>query len=149
MPAVTEPDSPRTCLECGGPLGAGRSDRKFCNDVCRTAFNNKRRAGSLTDSPADDEADSEQRSIDRDAAAVQRVQQILLSNRAILCNVYELYERRVSYIDFMGHGINIKYFTSEYKDDDGYRYRMCFDYGYRLDGEVVYLIYNGGELHFN
>ncbi len=31
----------RKCLECGEPLH-GRSDQKFCNDLCRNAYNNKK-----------------------------------------------------------------------------------------------------------
>jgi len=30
----------RYCLECGEPL-IGRSDKKFCDDQCRNAYNNK------------------------------------------------------------------------------------------------------------
>jgi len=31
----------RFCLECGEPL-AGRSDKKFCSDYCRNAYNNRK-----------------------------------------------------------------------------------------------------------
>ena len=31
------------CLQCDKPLLAGRSDKKFCNDYCRQAYNNKRK----------------------------------------------------------------------------------------------------------
>jgi hypothetical protein len=30
----------RFCLDCQEPL-IGRSDKKFCNDACRSNFNNK------------------------------------------------------------------------------------------------------------
>lgn len=30
----------KTCLECGEKI-IGRSDKKFCNDACRNAYNNK------------------------------------------------------------------------------------------------------------
>ncbi|MEN8188126.1 MAG: hypothetical protein ABFR05_13450 [Bacteroidota bacterium] len=30
----------KNCLECGEPI-IGRSDKKFCNDYCRNAYNNK------------------------------------------------------------------------------------------------------------
>ncbi len=33
-------DIQRHCTECGQRL-AGRSDKKFCNDQCRTAWHNK------------------------------------------------------------------------------------------------------------
>ncbi|WP_435135313.1 hypothetical protein [Formosa sp. A9] len=30
----------KTCLECGEKI-TGRTDKKFCNDYCRNAYNNK------------------------------------------------------------------------------------------------------------
>jgi hypothetical protein len=30
----------KLCLECRKPLGAGRADRRFCNDACKTKFHN-------------------------------------------------------------------------------------------------------------
>ena len=35
----------RRCLECGEPL-RGRADQKYCNDLCRNAYNNKKLSGS-------------------------------------------------------------------------------------------------------
>lgn len=139
-------------MECGKALGAGRSDRKFCDDVCRTAYNNTRRANSPAEPKLPDETGPEQLRAGQDMQKIKRVQDILLDNRIKLYNMFNLYESRLSLNDFYGFCINLKYFTSEYKDA---RYghlmifRMCFDYGYHIDGEQVYLIYAGGELHFN
>lgn len=35
----------RTCLDCGEPL-RGRADQKFCNDLCRNSYNNKKLGSS-------------------------------------------------------------------------------------------------------
>lgn len=35
----------KQCLECGNAL-MGRTDKKFCNDYCRNAYNNKRNKDS-------------------------------------------------------------------------------------------------------
>ena len=32
----------RHCLQCGDPIGYGRSDKKFCSNSCRQSFWNKR-----------------------------------------------------------------------------------------------------------
>lgn len=31
------------CLQCGNDMGYGRSDRKFCCEVCKNRYNNNRR----------------------------------------------------------------------------------------------------------
>ena len=36
----------RKCQECGAKL-IGRADQKFCDDMCRTAANNRRRAQEM------------------------------------------------------------------------------------------------------
>jgi predicted nucleic acid-binding Zn ribbon protein len=46
MPKHLTEMSEKNCLECSTPLGPGRSDRKFCNDICRTAYNKNGEAKS-------------------------------------------------------------------------------------------------------
>jgi hypothetical protein len=140
------PENVKTCLECGELLGPGREDRKFCNDICRTAYNNRRRKEPP---PLPRVADPEERYEQSTLNAIKNIQDILFRNRVQLLNMYGLYENMIGLNDFYGFGINLKYFTSEYKDDNGRTYRMCFDYGYRIEGEHVYLVYSGAEIHFN
>jgi uncharacterized Zn finger protein (UPF0148 family) len=33
----------RTCKDCGTPLGAGRDDRMYCDEACKTNFNNRKK----------------------------------------------------------------------------------------------------------
>jgi hypothetical protein len=88
----------RTCLECGLPLGPGREDRKYCNDVCRTAYNNRRRKVAHDSiKPAGPEV---KLNPDREMAAIRRVQDILLENRVRLYNMYELFEHIINLNDF-------------------------------------------------
>ncbi|PWK68284.1 hypothetical protein LX99_04808 [Mucilaginibacter oryzae] len=141
---------PKTCLECGLELGAGRSDRKFCDHYCRIAYNNKRRSEGITRSAVPVEPDPEQQDIDRDIAAMNKIFDILVSNRIKLFNMYHIFERRVPISDFHRFGINLKYYTSEHQDDYYETlFKMCFDYGYHIDGEIVYITYSGSELYFN
>ncbi|MEO3404904.1 hypothetical protein AAFN85_13445 [Mucilaginibacter sp. CAU 1740] len=144
----TEPT--KTCRECGQPLGAGRSDRKFCNDICRTAFNNRRRSENAVESITPEEPDAEQKALDRDMAAIQRVYNILLKNRIKLHDLYILFDRRVPLSDFNRSGINLNYFTSIHTDDVYEKpFKMCFDYGYHIDGQIVYITYQGNEIFIN
>jgi hypothetical protein len=139
----------KTCLECNQPLGAGRRDRKFCNDICRTAFNNKRRLNTSAELRAVAPMDETQARINEDMAAIEKVYGILVSNRIKLYNLYHMYERRCSLEDFQRSGINLKFFTSEHTDDYYEKlFRMCFDYGYHIDGDRVYFTYYGNEIHF-
>jgi hypothetical protein len=136
----TNPEtSAKACLECDLPLGRGLEDRKYCNDICRTAYYNRRR--KAPNNPIVN-------SLDREMAAIQRVQDILLENRVKLYNMQELFGHTLSPNEFYGFGVNLKYFTSEYRDE-GNIYRMCFDHGDRISGEDVYLIYAGAEIYFN
>lgn len=144
MPQIPTETTAKTCLECHQPLGAGRSDRKFCNDICRTAYNNKRRTGTISEQ----ESDAEQRRINEDMAAIEKVYGILVSNRIKLYNLYHIYERRCALEDFLRSGVNLKFYTSEHTDDYHEKvFRMCFDYGYHIDGNNVYFTYHGNEIH--
>ncbi|GAA4910502.1 hypothetical protein [Mucilaginibacter defluvii] len=138
----------KACQECGQPLGAGRSDRKFCNDICRTAFNNKRRNEQTVDVPVDHEKLELQKETDADMAAIEKVYGILISNRIKLFNMYHLYERRIPLEEFHRFGVNLKFYTSEHRDD----YfevvcKMCFDYGYHIKENWVYLTRNPNEIY--
>lgn len=135
---VIEPDE-KHCLECGKALGAGRSDRKYCDDICRTAFNNRRRS--------DPTEQSFPGSADQDMTDIDRVHQILLDNRNKLLRMYESYAYQISLDDFNRFGINLKYFTSFYVHDEwGRLFKMCFDYGYEIDDHCVWLIQNAHEI---
>ncbi|MDB4922038.1 hypothetical protein [Mucilaginibacter sp.] len=130
----------KTCLECGEPLGAGRGDRKFCNDVCRTAYNNRRRK-----EPAPDDETSY---FDRvEMPAIKKVYGVLLDNWSILYNIGQHDGTLLTLRDLLGHGFNLKYFTSELKGDDGKLYKFCFDFGYHITAdEQVHIIYRREEI---
>src|ERR1700733_939599 len=117
---MTDPitnENQKICLECGQPLGAGRSDRKFCNDVCRTAFNNRRREENILKEPAEAYTSK---------PAFQKIFNILISNRDML-EMYDLYvEQPYLLRDLLGKGFNPKYFTSEYSLEGGELFKFCF-----------------------
>ncbi len=94
----------RTCKDCGTPLGAGRDDRMYCDEFCKTNFNNRkkreiRKAGEgqtgLIVLPS-----AQQLSV---PDYITRIQEILLNNRRILeglCNPekprrVEIQQRRI------------------------------------------------------
>ncbi|MGF7073880.1 hypothetical protein [Mucilaginibacter sp. 3215] len=140
----------KKCLECGKPLGPGRSDRKYCDEFCKSAYNNRQRTGKVADPALTYEPDDEQKAREKQSAAMDRICDILVENRVKLLNMYALYERRLSLVEFNRFGINLNYYTSQHTDDYYEKeFKMCFDYGYHIDGDQVYLVYHGNELYFN
>ena len=132
----------KTCEDCGGPLGPGRDDRKYCSDACRTNFNNRKRKQLL------------RLANEEDALSVPdfitRIQGIILHNRVILeslCDDEHAHSIRMR--DLVGKGFNPKFFTSEAEPTAGGNvYRFCFEYGYRLsDDGVAIVIRREREIH--
>jgi predicted nucleic acid-binding Zn ribbon protein len=138
MPGTDIEKPEKLCLECNEPLGPGREDRKFCNDVCRTAYNNRRRKEPAGKEPAEPSGDN---------PAFQHIYQILVKNRDTLM-FYDCYKEEPHTIrDLQGHGFNLKYFTSEYHMEDIGIFKFCFDYGYHIT-EIgrVYIIEHSDEI---
>lgn len=64
--------------------------------------------------------------------------------------MFELNGYQLSLDEFNGYGINLKYFTSSYPHEEWARiFKMCFDYGYDIDGNQVWLFQNRGEILYN
>jgi hypothetical protein len=116
----------RTCKDCGQPLGPGREDRQYCDDGCRTNFNNKKRRESQKDEAA---PAPPQMSVPE---YITRVQDIILKNRNLLeslCDEENAGHIRVRHL--IGRGFNAKFFTSQAEPTaTGNVYRFCFEYGY-------------------
>lgn len=78
------------CAECGAVLH-GRSDKRFCDDQCRSTFNNKTYA--------------------QDLKSVKEVNRILLSNRRALKLALERYGSETSWSNLILLGFNPNYYT--------------------------------------
>lgn len=101
----------KSCLLCDKPL-KGRSDKKFCDDYCRAAFNNDLKSASNN--------------------YIRNVNNALGRNRRILesflpgggatakANRDKLIEK----------GFQFKYHTQQYSARNGNTYFYCYDYGY-------------------
>lgn len=111
----------KKCAQCQKVI-KGRSDKKFCDDACRTLYNNGRRR--------------------IESNTVRRINYILSNNRRILselkggqratkCRRQELILR----------GFNFGHFTSLMENRKGQRCHFIYDQGYIiLDEEWVRLI---------
>ncbi len=109
----------KKCLECEEPI-QGRSDKKFCSDMCRNAYNNK---------------------LNSDVTNHMRyVNNILRKNRRILEELNPQGKTSVHRDKLTDKGFHFDYFTSIYKNKKGDIYYYCYEYGYLSTGENFYLL---------
>ncbi len=101
----------RTCLDCGQPI-IGRVDKKFCDDACRSNYNNRR--------------NSEENSY------LRKVNGILKRNRRILEILAPGGKAKVKWKTLVGEGFNFDYITDMHETEKGAQYRFCYEYGYLL-----------------
>lgn len=100
----------KSCHYCGEPV-SGRADKKFCDDTCRTAFNNGN-------------------AVSRDHL-VRSVNYKLMKNRRVLQDmVPEEGKIKVSFQRLQNAGFDFKYHTHTYTTQKGATYVFCYDYGY-------------------
>jgi len=99
----------RKCIECGDTIH-GRSDRKFCSDSCRNAYNNKYRS---------------------DINSIMRnTNNALRKNRKILFNQVTNNKTRITKDKLATLGFNFNFFTHIYTTKKNVSYFYCYDYGY-------------------
>ena len=102
---------PRTCLECKKTV-RGRLDKKFCDDYCRNAYNNRQNSDTNN--------------------FVRNVNNSLRKNRRILESVLKPREDlgkcpRQRLADL---GFDFRYHTHQYLNKKGQTYNFCYEYGY-------------------
>lgn len=118
---VTSSDN--SCQYCGKKL-MGRSDKKFCDDYCRNVFNNRLKANEDGN------------------ASVKRIDRILKHNRKVLRQIYQKSNTavRISRDKLLVAGLEFNYFTHQYTTRNKKTYHYCYEYGYLLLGDDVFLI---------
>lgn len=99
----------RLCLDCGHPL-QGRSDKKFCDDACRSNFNNRLKS--------------------TDYLLLKQINSILKRNRDILSKFNPDQKAKVSKQKLSAAGFDFNYHTHYYQTKNGHQYIFCYEYGY-------------------
>ncbi|GAB4093377.1 hypothetical protein [Flaviaesturariibacter terrae] len=119
--------SDRACQLCGHPL-RGRSDKKFCDDHCRNAFNNEQNSARY--------------------AIVRRVNALLLRNRRILGELLAENETvQVSKELLLLRGFQFRYATHHFVNGRGATYHFCYELGWlELNPERFLLVRRNGLL---
>lgn len=110
----------RICLECGEPL-RGRADQKFCNDQCRSAYNNRQFSESNN--------------------MIRNVNRILKKNYSILIQMNPAGKTTALKSELNGKGFRFDYYTNTYTTKTGRNYFFCYDQGYsELEANKVILV---------
>jgi len=113
----------RKCLNCNEPL-KGRSDKKFCDDQCRTSFNNR---------------------INYDSSNhLKSINSILRKNRKILQELLSFStegKMNTSQKKLYDKGFNFNYHTHFYITKTGKTYQFCYEYGYlKLENDFYMIV---------
>ena len=110
----------RLCLDCREKLN-GRSDKKFCDDQCRSNFNNRQQS--------------------ENTEFMRRVNSILKRNRRILQELNPAGKIKLSRKKLLAKGFNFEFFTNIYTTQTGNNYYFCYESGYlMLDHDEVLLV---------
>jgi hypothetical protein len=101
----------KTCLLCEKTL-KGRSDKKFCDDYCRAAYNNELKSA----------ANNYIRNVNNALGKNRRILECLLpeGEATAKANRDKLIEK----------GFQFKYHTHQYCAKNGKTYFYCYEYGY-------------------
>ncbi len=110
----------RQCLNCGYEL-LGRSDQKYCSDLCRNAYNNQLNSDSTN--------------------FIRNINNTLRRNRRILAKLCPYSKSKSSKGQMTSEGFNFLYHTNVYHTKKGQQYVFCYDYGYlELSNEEVVIV---------
>jgi hypothetical protein len=111
----------RKCQECGASLH-GRNDQKFCDAMCRTAANNRRRYEEAKNKPE----------------CISIIQKTLLNNYRILTELRKRGEQ-FSKLYLQDLGFSFRYLTSVTQQDGALRC-YCFNQCYLLGDQSIILV---------
>ncbi|WP_428068947.1 hypothetical protein [Chryseobacterium gambrini] len=110
------------CLECSEKI-IGRSDKKFCNDACRNAYNNKQNKDSSN--------------------LMRNINNKLRKNYRILTEVNIDGKTKVAKSKLDGLGFDFDYITNLKVYKNGSEYKFIYDYGYKLlEDDFVLIVKN-------
>lgn len=99
----------RTCLDCGEPL-RGRADQKFCNDMCRNSYNNKKWGKSTR--------------------LIRKINRTLKKNHAILEELNPDGKGMSYRSKLESRGYDFRYHTNIYTTRSGREYFFVYDQGF-------------------
>lgn len=117
---------PRLCLTCNKTV-KGRTDKKFCDDLCRNNFNNQLKSGNNN--------------------IIRNINNALGKNRRILEGYLAVGEElgKINKDKLLQKGFQFKYVTHMYNNKKGNTYFFCYEYGYLPLDNDWYLVVKSKE----
>lgn len=110
----------KNCLECDEKI-IGRSDKKFCSDLCRNAYNNKLNSDSTN--------------------LVRNTNNSLRKNRRILEEICKEDKAKTTKKTLVSEGFDFELLTSIRTTQKGSTYRFVYEYGYLdLDNDFFLIV---------
>ena len=110
----------KLCLDCDREL-KGRSDKKFCDDQCRSNFNNRQQS--------------------ENTAFMRQVNTILKRNRRIMSELNPEGKVKIASKKLIAKGFDFNYFTNLYTTQTGKTYFFCYETGYlKIENEEILLV---------
>lgn len=107
----------KKCKECGDAL-LGRSDKRFCTDLCRNVYHNRERIS--------------------ETEKMREVNIILSRNRRILKTCLEGRSSKIPLSYLYKRGFDFNYFTHQVKDKEGELVVFCYEVGYQqMDNDKI------------
>lgn len=110
----------KKCPECGEPI-LGRSDKKFCSDMCRNSYNNKLNSDTNN--------------------YVRQVNNTLRKNRRILEEFLSENKTSVHKDKLIEKGFSFNYFTGTHTSKKGTFFYRCYEFWYSInDNSFCYIM---------
>lgn len=110
----------KTCLECGEKV-IGRADKKFCNDYCRNAYNNKLNKNNRN--------------------LIRNINNKLKKNYRILEELNPDIKKKTTKNILIDKGFDFGYITNLYHTKKGSTYYFIYDLGYLpLDNDFYMIV---------
>ena len=111
------------CIFCSKPL-SGRSDKKYCNDYCKSEYNNRKKRSTTSFN-----------------YSIQRINRILIQNRNILCSIIQNHKSiRIDNESLIIKGFHFNFYTHTIQTKEKIKI-FCYDIGYIKRGDAEVIIY--------
>jgi len=110
----------KSCFECGEPIH-GRTDKKFCSDMCRNSYNNRLNSDCNN--------------------LVRNVNNMLRKNRRLLEECIECNSNKMAKNKLAAKGFNFLFYTGSLTTRKAVTYYFCYDLGYFvMDKDSIYIV---------